>query len=194
MKLFHNLMHKILYRITDERPARWINDGKTCYLERYFLCERNGLIFYLHHFVGSDPDRGLHNHKWHAWSFVLCGWYWEERAWGQIKVRWFNRLNPDTMHRVLLPTVSEKEVIKNPISGTKLTTWKNHRKQSCWTLFVHRAENDVDNWGFKREIEGEPGAWYLEPYRYAREGNQERWWETAPKGKQLRAMKAGGSK
>lgn len=187
MKFHSRIMHAFLYWLTDRLPARWINDGTKRYLERYYLFTKHGKRYYLHHFVGSDPDRGLHNHKWHAWSFILCGWYWEYRQWGSRKVRWFNKLNPDTLHRVVLPVIADLEVIANPISNTKMNTWKNFRDQPCWTLFVHNADEELEHWGFKREIHDEQGAWFIQPYKYEREGSQKDWWINAPKGRDLRA-------
>lgn len=170
-------MNALLHWLSGFLPARYINDGQVRYLERYYVGTLLGWRFYLHRFVGSDPDRGLHNHKWHAVSFVLSGWYWEERAWGSRKVRWFNRLNPDTFHRVVLPFKKDRAT---GLLGPEL--------KPCWTLFAHRAENDVQHWGFRRDLEHafNPGAWYLQPYRYEREGSQADWWLTAPTGRELR--------
>lgn len=168
--MLSNITHKLLYRLTADLPYREIKDDGKDYLERYYLTTRKGKRYYLHCFLGSDPGRNLHSHKWHAWSFILCGWYWEERAWGTRKVRWFNRIDPDAFHRVVLPFVLDRA-----------SSRYINRLQPCWTLFVHNAENDVDQWGFKEDIAhpGYPGAWMMRPYQYEKEGDQTDWWLTA---------------
>lgn len=163
------MMARLLYWLTGFLPCRIINDGTTPYLERYYLGTLFGWRFYLHQFVGSDPDRGLHDHPWRkAFSLILSGWYFEQTRMGLREVNWFNSLTGDTFHRVVLGV--------NP----------------CWTLFMHTAEN-VKPWGFWRDrnapeiINGEA---VFEPYQYTREGNQRDWWLTAPTG---RAMREGGA-
>jgi len=72
------------------------------YLRRYRL----GRHVYLHHFIGGDVDRFLHDHPWNAVSLVLRGSYEEELLstrieWPRLrKVRWFNRINGETFHRI----------------------------------------------------------------------------------------------
>ena len=76
-------MRMLLMWITSFLPARVISDNGHPYLERYYVCTLLGVRIYLHRFVGSDPDRGVHDHPW-AWarSIVLAGWYLEERRTG----------------------------------------------------------------------------------------------------------------
>ena len=155
--------------LTSRLPCRIIDEDGRPYLERYYLGTVLGWRFYLHRFVGSDPDRALHDHPWtRAFSIILSGWYWEETRSGTRKVRWFNALTGDTFHRVVLPQTYS---IKRGFSDS----W-------CWTLFFHRTGHQKD-WGFLRPINGENGAALFMPYRYSREGNQRDWWLRAPKGK-----------
>ncbi|MEZ5739520.1 MAG: hypothetical protein R3E68_08760 [Burkholderiaceae bacterium] len=49
-----------LFNRSNRLACRVICDGDQPYLERYFLFRRLGLTAYLHRFVASDPDRGLH--------------------------------------------------------------------------------------------------------------------------------------
>lgn len=150
-------MNKILYWLAGYLPARIISDGETPYLERYYLWTIFGWRFYLHRFVGSDPDRGLHDHPWiRAFSIVLSGWYIEERRTGSRPVVWFNSLGADTFHRVVLPPCGP-----------------------CWTLFFHRT-GKAKEWGF---LKRRGGVQVFEPYTYAREGRQTDWWLTAPSGR-----------
>jgi hypothetical protein len=116
----------------------------------------------VHRFVASDPDRGVHDHPWRwAFSLILAGWYLEERRYSVHVRRWFNWLSGDTFHRVVMP------------EGAR----------DVWTLFVHGGR--VKPWGFMR-IYGTKGTLF-EPYAYTRDvGEEQRWWETAPKGHELR--------
>ncbi len=99
-----SLMSRLLWRLSAHLPMRVINDGQRQYLVRYYVGTLFGWRFYLHQFVGSDPDRGLHCHPWRlAFSIILSGWYYEETSYGTRKVRWFNWLTGDTFHRVVLP-------------------------------------------------------------------------------------------
>jgi hypothetical protein len=154
------LLNKLLYRITSHLPCRIISDGTRKYLERYYLFTLFGVRFYIHRFVGSDPDRGLHDHPWRwAGSLILSGWYWEETRYGTHAVRWLNGLVGDTFHRVILPDgISE-----------------------VWTLFFHRADKSK-KWGFMRE-KGQLGIVY-EVYKYRGNelGKDGEWWKVAPKG------------
>lgn len=158
-------MNRLLYAISGRLPCRIITDNDSPYLERYYLCTVLGVTFYLHRFVASDPDRGLHDHPWSwAFSLVLSGWYLEERrsllndGLAQRPVRWFNVLTGDSFHRVILP----------PGVG------------SCWTLFCHSAEN-VKSWGFMRPY---PNAHTMLWSRYAYTGgSMTKWWLSALPGR-----------
>lgn len=159
-------MNKLLYWLTGYLPARIISDGEAPYLERYYLFTLLGWRFYLHRFVGSDPDLGLHDHPWvRAFSIVLSGWYWEERRSGRRKVRWFNALTGDTFHRVVLPV-----------------QYASEQEWPCWTLFFHRT-GKAKEWGFLNAIDETGEIKIFEPYTYAREGRQTDWWLTAPPGR-----------
>lgn len=165
-----NITHKLLCWLSSFLPYREISDGDTPYLERYYIGTLLGWRFYLHQFVGSDPDRSLHDHPWSkAYSLILSGWYWEETRSGTRKVRWFNSLTGDTFHRVVLGRVENAEM------------------RPCWTLFMHKA-GSVKPWGFWRELKVEdcPNGAYFEPYRYTREGSQKDWWLTAPTRRQVK--------
>lgn len=151
----------ILYKLTSHLPCRIISDGDRPYLERYYLFTVFGLRVYIHRFVGSDPDRGLHNHPWRwALSLILSGYYLEETHYGTKPVKWINGLVGDSFHRVILPA-ELKEV---------------------WTLFAHHAHKSK-SWGFLRE-KGQLGTVY-EKYQYASTelGKDGEWWKVAPLGK-----------
>lgn len=156
------MIRRLLLAYSNTRPVKVISDNGRRYLERYFVCSVFGVRVYLHRFVGSDPDRGLHDHPW-AWaaSIVLAGWYREVRRRGLREVRWFNVLTGDTFHRVLLPAQLDE----------------------TWTLFIVPAR-DVKEWGFLRN-KGQLGQVFT-PFNYGAAGKPARWWEHAPKGREIR--------
>lgn len=174
-------MARFLYWFSGFLPCRIIDGDDGPYLERYHLAGLFGWQFYLHRFVASDPDRGLHDHPWAlAFSLILSGFYFEETRAGTRVVRCFNWLTGDSFHRVVLPfhtkqiTPTAKEY-DGPVI-------------QCWTMFCHGP--NVKPWGFWRErILGIPGATItdgsavFEPYTYQREGQQDKWWTTARKGR-----------
>ena len=160
------MIRRLLFAYSNTRPVKVISDSDRRYLERYFVCSIFGVRVYLHRFVGSDPDRGLHDHPW-AWAFslILSGWYFEEtrrtEGGGLRTVNYFNFLTGDSFHRVVLP-----------LSLTEV-----------WTLFIVPA-HDVKEWGFLRD-RGQLGHVFT-PYNYGPAGKPARWWEHAPKGKEIR--------
>lgn len=160
-------MKRFLFWLSGKLPARIISDGQVPYLERYYLFTVLGWRFYLHRFVGSDPDRGLHDHPWpRAFSIVLHGWYYEDRRDGRRKVRWFNSLTGDTFHRVVLPC-----------------NYATEQEWLCWTLFLHRA-GSTKEWGFL-DLCDDRKTKIFRPYLYTREGPQQGWWMKAPKGREV---------
>jgi len=131
------------------------------YLERYFLFDALGVRCYLHRFVGSDPDRGIHNHPWQwALSLVLLGFYQElRRDEARGTVRWFNFITSDTLHRVLLPP----------------------GRLECWTLFLHSSKKEK-RWGFWRDFPTTGTAVFS--YHDSRHPDG-RWEKTAPLGNEV---------
>ena len=182
-----SLIPTLLHRITDHLPCRFI-DGEQGepYLERYYLFGLFGWHAYLHRFVDSDPDRGLHDHPWgRAVSLVLSGGYDEVRfaepvagtsvgaaaAGGHVaaggaetRVRHvrpgrLNMLRGRDYHRVVL-----------------------RDGRPAWTLFLHGPR--VKGWGFQRQGE------YLVMARDASDFRHRDWWRQAPKGRMARRDQA----
>lgn len=177
-------MKRLLYWITGFLPCRIIADDGIPYLERYYLFTACGVRFYIHRFVGSDPDRGLHCHPWRwAGSVILSGWYFEETRYGLQKVRWFNWLTGESFHRVVLPCEHMypegpcadhiRMGVSHPIGGGK----------PCWTLFFHRAAY-TKPWGFLRPLEGEKVLMWW-PFNYPKDGSATpgEWWNQVPQGR-----------
>ncbi|MDP5165526.1 hypothetical protein [Pseudomonas syringae] len=69
----------------------WSADGRELYMGRWWLFnpydnetrERrfkwSPWSIRIHHIMRPDADRDLHDHSWNARTFILCGWYTEQR-------------------------------------------------------------------------------------------------------------------
>ena len=189
-------MRRFLYRLTSRLPCRIISEGDVPYLERYYVCSFLGTKVYLHRFVGSDPDRGLHSHPW-SWavSLVLSGWYFEERFSGTDqpfirRVRWLNILLGESFHRVVMPRdVYQSINIAERVDV--IQTWaKGRLPTECWTLFIHREQKQGRRWGFLRPIDwfdgpdpGDPTLNFV-PFTYpGGKTSSGQWWKSVPKGR-----------
>lgn len=157
------MIRHLLFKLTNNLPCRIISDGDAPYLERYYVGRMFGWTFYLHRFVGSDPDRGLHDHPWsRAYSIILAGSYFEVTRSGTRHVNWFNRLTGDSFHRVVLPD----------------------NGRDVWTLFCHGSY--TKRWGFMREIVSgsvKMLLWVPHLYQTDEASGAERWWDKAPNGR-----------
>lgn len=164
------MIESLLYRISARLPCRFI-DGEQGepYLERYYIFGALGWHAYLHRFVDSDPDRGLHDHPWNrAVSLVLSGGYDEQRSGNgdadgisvrNIRPFRLNFLRGEDFHRVVL-----------------------RRGRPAWTLFIHGPR--VKGWGFMQDGEFRSMA------RNAGESRHKDWWKKAPSGGAMRANRA----
>lgn len=108
-----------------------INGGKRCptYLHRWTLLATPWWKIYLHHFIGDDWSRDLHDHPKRFVSIGLAGQYVEQTAAGLT--RWISpwvRSFPAThAHRITVDPGKD-----------------------CWTLvWVGRAERE---WGFYYDL------------------------------------------
>ena len=157
---------RFLYHLTGWLRCRVIrgNHGEP-YLERYHLFRLpGGGGAYIHRFLDSDPDRGLHDHPWRrALGIVLSGRYLEqrlsdedvhERILGPGRV---NRLTRDDFHRIVPP---------------------QHR--DAWTIYMQSGRNN--EWGFLATTP--EGVLRFTPHeKLNREGSHEGWWRSAPRGR-----------
>ncbi|MDW3683082.1 hypothetical protein RA280_15255 [Cupriavidus sp. CV2] len=169
------MIRRLLMAYSASRPVKIICEEGRPYLERYFVCAVFGIRIYLHRFVGSDPDRGLHDHPWRwAVSLILLGWYYEAtRQYGGLRpVRWFNFLTGDTFHRVILNPATEQTDEFDVCTPAEV-----------WTLFIVPAK-DVKAWGFLRD-KGQIGQVFT-PFSYGQHGKPAKWWLSAPKGSEVR--------
>lgn len=152
-------MRKFLFWLTSRLPCRIISEDERPYMERYYLASFCGLVLYIHRFVDSDPDRGLHDHPWPwAFSIILAGWYLEHNRSGIKTVRWLNFLLADSFHRVVLP-----------------------EGKDVYTLFIHRAKK-AKGWGFWNGTE-EAAEYTKYVYPPGAPQSFNKWWLNAPKGR-----------
>jgi hypothetical protein len=163
------VIERLLFRLTARLPCRFI-DGERGepYLERYYLLGAFGWHAYLHRFVHSDPDRGLHDHPWdRAVSLVLAGGYDELRAdegdvertrRRQIRPGRLNFLRGADFHRIVL-----------------------RAGRPAWTLFLHGPR--VKGWGFNQ------GGRFRSMARDGSDFRHRDWWESAPSGREMRATR-----
>lgn len=171
------MIRRFLLWLTARLPVKVIGRG-TPFVEWYYLGTPFNLFrVQIHRFARSDPD-GLHDHPW-AWArtFILSGWYLEERR-DRTRVRAAGdtyALTGDVFHRVVLP-IGRREV---------------------WTLFIHGPY--VKHWGFlvpHREGRYLLGPSWADPFgglweyqARPKHGRRfENWHLTAPKGREIRAQ------
>lgn len=104
-----------------------INGAHRCdtYLYRWMIWNRTrNFKVYLHHFVGNDWSRDLHDHPKRFISVGLKGWYVEEtpegtRVWS---APWIRSFPASHIHRLTVPS------------------------KDCWTLVI--VLKTVREWGF----------------------------------------------
>lgn len=101
------------------------------YLRRWHIIPRNPwLNLYLHHFIGDDDSRALHDHPWWNLSVIIRGRYWEVTEQGVAKHNALSAVfrRPTDAHRIMLD--------RNP-DGTP---------RPAWTMFLTGPR--VREWGF----------------------------------------------
>ncbi len=170
-----NVGRRLLMAWAARLPAREIRgDDGAPYLERYFVVRALGWTVYLHRFVASDPDRGLHDHPWsRAVSLVLAGGYDEER---QAFAR-----DAGDVFRPVVATVRRRPGRLNFLRG-----WDFHRvvlaagAGDCWSLFAHGPV--VKEWGFL--VAGRDGRAI-----HIRYPSTFGWWRRAGTGRALRGRR-----
>lgn len=189
------MIRKLLFNLTSRLPCRIIDEAGQPYLERYYLAGFGSYRIYVHRFVGSDPDRGLHSHPWKwALSIVLAGWYFEERFSGTQtptirRVRRLNFLLGESFHRVILPRdwLNQAPYMSPDMRPTIAQAMK---VRDCWTLFIHKAQAGGRRWGFIRPAARQEDARFASPPQvftpFVYPGGATRsgeWWKSVPKGR-----------
>jgi hypothetical protein len=165
-----SLLARLLFRFSGLLRCRIIlSNQDEPYLERYHLLRLpGGGGIYLHRFLASDPDRGLHDHPWdRAFGLVLTGGYKELRLAPQgdgekiVEQRLgpgsINNIRGDDFHRIVLPDARE-----------------------AWTLFGHTRK--YKDWGFVNLDAA--GQRHYQPHEdVTHEPDHAHWWQSAPRGR-----------
>lgn len=169
--------------------------------ERYFLCAIPrwiprwcGGAIYLHHYLRSDPDRGLHDHPWdRAFAWQLAGGYSEERldgfsASGMRKIvrrrpaGWFYFLRGSDFHRVIVEgsDTASLGAVSDPGPKKGSVTEGCNRPRTSWSLFAHGPYSK--GWGFLRGMALERRlVEFVEVHEES--SGRNKWWLTAPRGR-----------
>jgi len=164
------LISRLLYRFSGHLRCRIINGNHgEPYLERYHLLRfPGGGGLYLHRFIDSDPDRGLHDHPWKsAGSLIWSGSYKELRLAQSnhkkkivdriLKAGRLNILHGEDFHRIVM-----------------------HSNEPVWTLFGHTRK--FKDWGFLT-VDTDGQGHYTPHEDVTNENEHKLWWKNAPRGK-----------
>ena len=136
-----NILNSLLFQVSKYLKCKQITGERgQPYLERYMIARwgKDGEhTIFLHRFLDSDADQGVHDHPWESKSFILTGGYTEERL---VK----ENVNGKLVDKVILRDV-------NPLSFNTIGKNDFHRiilkpKVAPWTLFYHGPR--VKDWGF----------------------------------------------
>lgn len=107
--------------------------------------------FRIHHIVREDRDRHLHDHPWNARTFILSGWYTEERL-VKLAAKYYDELdNPaygppgqdttETFFRRAGDTATlrfgEYHAVKEVSEGGVWTLFVTSRYQGTWGFLVN---------------------------------------------------------
>lgn len=132
---------------------------------------------YLHHYLRSDPDAGLHDHPW-PWAVALplAGGYREQRLTGLP----LGQLGIVTRRRPpFLPYRLDGHDFHRVVVAAGRTSWS--------LFFVGRAR--AKPWGFLRPVALAAGPHPCDAVYYAAFSNEDgshiEWWRTAPLGSAL---------
>lgn len=126
-RLVQELGVRLIIWKTRRPPNFVVGDEGDPYLKRWYVLPRNPLFnIYLHHFLRSDDDRALHDHRYQNLSVLIYGSYVEHLEGGarqtlkagDFRVRWSGKI----AHRIEL------------------------KETPCWTLFV--TGPCYRDWGF----------------------------------------------
>lgn len=176
-----SILNKLLFKLSGYLKCKQIaGENGQPYLERYMIARwgRNGEhTIFLHRFLDSDSDQGVHDHPWDSKSLILSGGYTEERL---IK----ENINGVPVERIILRDVK-------PLSFNKIEKDTFHRiilkdKVAPWTLFYHGPR--VKSWGFltckggdiSKKVEDKEFIEFQDPTN-----PNIKWEDTAQRGKEL---------
>lgn len=170
------LMNSILYKLSGFMRCKIIKgDEGQPYLERYMVARwgKNGEhTIFLHRFLDSDPDRGIHDHPWDSKSFIVSGGYLEKRL-----------IQKEGKEHVILRDV--KPLTFNTIGKNDFHQIILKKKTPAWTLFYHGPR--VKHWGFQYYKNKQDNSTEIEKGSFVayqdKSNPEEKWEKTAPLGK-----------
>lgn len=120
--------------------------GRRAYLHRWVLWKwQDGRALYLHHFIGSDWSRDLHDHPKAFASFGLWGGYVESFVFG-------NKADRDAMHPDRWMERTFRAPFFRVFSATHTHRLRLLNNRPAWTI-VFTGSRET-NWGFYTE-----GGW-----------------------------------
>jgi hypothetical protein len=109
--------------------------------ERYYLATIGRWTIYLHHYLRSDPDRGVHDHPYGmSFAIPLAGFYGELRLLGFYPPG--GPIIGYTERRALRPY---------RLSGTDFHSLRLIPGKTTWSLFIHKPFSK--GWGFLRDVD-----------------------------------------
>lgn len=194
--MWRKLWRKFLQGIMDRRPTKlYCVQGRPLFYRAY-LFTFLGRVWYLHHYLRSDPDdRGWHDHPMRATALILAGGYIEERVVGlgaaglailsrPMRPGRINKIDEHVFHRVVIP----EHVIDDPWWCDSAKSWV-----TSWSLFISEYVPGKA-WGFfsnvPRPDRKVPRLDGTATFKYEQAGlgieDEAPWWETAPNGRAVR--------
>jgi len=117
-------MQRILSKLFSAPEEINGHENNETYLYRWILVTAKKFSVYLHHFVGDDWSRDLHDHPKRFISIGLWGSYIEETPSGKhvFNAPWIRSFPAEHIHRLTVPS------------------------KSCWTLVI--VMKKTREWGF----------------------------------------------
>lgn len=132
------MLNKMFFWLSGFLRCKIINgeDGQP-YLERYMLLRYKEHVVFLHRFLDSDSDRGIHDHPWdQSFSFILAGGYNEKRLVVNSKTN---------KEEVIIRDIRPMSV--NNIKGNDFHQILLKPRVPAWTIFYHAKRTKT--WGFQ---------------------------------------------
>ena len=193
------MWRRFLQWVMDRRPTKVYIVGGSPLFYRAYLFTLFGRVWYLHHFLRSDPDdRGWHDHPMRATAIILAGGYTEERLVGfskegcvitrrRLRPGRINKLDECAFHRVVIPEVMISKTDQGWHHGSCMPVYW---QPTSWSLFISQYVEDK-SWGFMASVSLngetlEADGQKLFIYEESGPGlDEEPWWLTASKGKEV---------
>lgn len=108
------------------------------YMFRLQIVETPWFGIRFHRIHAPDPDRHQHDHPFAFLSFLLTGWYVEDRADRTQIIRWFNRCRAGVSHRIV--SVAPKGATTLILHGPRNRQWGYRLDSGEWVAFPQYCE------------------------------------------------------